>query len=510
MQVPALRIADELGLEACAVDADPQAPGRHLAARFERIDLKDEEGILAYARSLASDGGLGGVFTAGTDFSPAVAMVAEELGLPGISRAVARRAQDKGLMRQAFKEAGVPCPRFCIVEEGGRAMECADEEGPIPGPWVVKPADSMGARGCLRVDSAGRLEAAAADALRYSRTGRAIIEEYLEGPEFSVDALVWEGTIEICGLADRHIFFPPRFIEMGHTMPSAFPEEDRAEVLRVFEAGVRAIGIDRGAAKGDIMLLHGGQAKVGEIAARLSGGYMSGWTYPYASGVEATAGAIRIAMGRCPGDLHPRFARVSAERAFISIPGRVLEIRGLEEARRLPGLKDLFVRIRPGDRVSFPANNVEKCGNAISAAQDRSEACSIAEEACRRILIRLAPCTPETDAFLASREAFPPPAFESLPRGFLDLVASLPDEAAGEGPGMGVMDIDISWVAGALDWHGMNLDRARDAALGLSGAGLGRGGRLLGRTFWEALIRGGYQGGAYALDSAAMEDEKRS
>mgnify|MGYP002388944453 CR=1 FL=1 len=124
----------------------------------------------------------------------------------------------------------------------------------------------------------------------------------MDGPELSLDAIVWRGRVTVCGVADRIIRFPPFFVEMGHTMWSALPADDRSAVERVFTDGIRALGIDNGAAKGDIKLTSRGPM-VGEIAARLSGGYMSGWTFPLASGVEVTRAALRVAAGLEPGDL---------------------------------------------------------------------------------------------------------------------------------------------------------------------------------------------------------------
>jgi biotin carboxylase len=303
MQGPVIRIAREMGLYTVVVDADGKAVNVPMADRFEQIDLKDKEGIEALGRSLLSRGKLGGIMTAGTDFSSSVAWAAERLGLPGIPYEAALNASDKGRMRSCFEKAGVPSPAYRVVSGPGEIP---------PGlslPAVVKPVDNMGGRGCRRVDSPAEMKEALAGALGFSRTRRAIVENFIEGPEFSVDAVVYDDDITICGLADRHIFFPPYFIEMGHTMPTGFPPEDQESMLETFKAAVRALGIAgkgrRGAAKGDIKLSPAGPM-IGEVAARLSGGYMSGWTYPYSSGVEPIRGAIEAALGRRPENLAPR------------------------------------------------------------------------------------------------------------------------------------------------------------------------------------------------------------
>ncbi|MDR1128707.1 MAG: ATP-grasp domain-containing protein, partial [Treponema sp.] len=370
MQGPAISIAKEMGLETVVADGDSGALYAPLADRFEHIDLKDKEGVEALARDLKAGGRLAGIMTAGTDFSATVAWVAERLDLPGIPYETALNASDKGRMRLCFKEAGVPSPEFLTLDK----MPPESFAFPFDFPAVVKPVDNMGGRGCRRVDSRSELASAFPGAVKFSRKGRAIVEEYMDGPEFSVDALVFHGEITICGLADRHICFPPYFIEMGHTMPAALGEKEAASLLEVFTEGARALGLlDKnavGAAKGDIKLSSRGPM-IGEIAARLSGGYMSGWTYPYASGVEVTRGAIQAAIGRKPDRLGAIRSWTCAERAFISIPGKVRSIHGLRDAKTAPYVKDLFLRAEEGGRVSFPENNVSKCGNVIASAPDR-------------------------------------------------------------------------------------------------------------------------------------------
>jgi biotin carboxylase len=273
----------------------------------------------------------------------------------------------------------------------------------------------MGSRGCRRVDSIEDFREAAKAAIGFSRSGRAIVESFMDGPEFSVDAIVWHGEITICGLADRHIFFPPYFIEMGHTMPTVIEKEKQASMLETFCGGIRALGLagkeSIGAAKGDIKLTANGPM-IGEIAARLSGGYMSGWTYPYSSGALPIKGAILAAMGQKPEGLVPVKDWTCAERAFISIPGTVKAISGIEQAREQNHVNDVFLRITEGGKVSFPENNVTKCGNIIASAPDRTTAATAAETAARSILIRLDPADAKTEEFLSSTAVFPPDAFQ--------------------------------------------------------------------------------------------------
>ncbi len=507
MQIPAIRAAKAMGWRVTVADGNPEAEGIPLADRFAHVDLKDLDAMTRAVKLCQADGGVDGVFTAGTDFSATVAYAAERCGLPGLPYETALNATDKARMRRVFREHGVPQPDFVELTRGDRAETALEK---LSFPLVVKPVDSMGARGVRRIDTPEELEAAAASALIFSRSGRVIVEEYVNGPEYSLDALVWRGEPALCGLAERHIRFEPSFVEMGHTMPAVLDGPTGDRVRDVFFRGIRALGIDNGAAKGDIKLSASGP-KVGEIAARLSGGYMSGWTYPYASGVDVTRSALRIAVGLPPLDLEPREKGWSAERAFISIPGRVERVDGLPEARAVPGVKDLFLRVRPGEDVVFPRNNVQKCGNVITRGRTREEAVGAAVSALACISVRLAPARAETNSFLFSdsspgiaawRPALPEntaalerlPGFRGDPGRFdpaRPLVLDLPRRAGEREP----------------DWHGVAPARLFQyvvAARGLRFVSDAPGDEfVLGGIFWKAFLKGSAQGAVYLLDTLA-------
>ena len=530
MQIPAIRAAKGLGWTVVVADADPEAPGIDLADFFLPVDLKDAEGLAAAARGIRTEFGLDGVFTAGTDFSASAAYIAVQLGLPGIPYEVALAASDKLRMRSVLKAAGVASPRFVEAKSSSDLAAAAA----LGFPLVVKPADNMGARGCRAVRDPSELEAAVAAALPFSRSGRAIVEEYVEGPEFSIDALVDGDEILIRGIADRHISFDPYFVELGHTMPSGAEPEIQAEVLRVFRLAVRALGIRSGAAKGDMKHCPSrGGAVVGEIAARLSGGYMSGWTYPYASGIDVTREALLLSVGiplsaarqkwsGLPRDAEERGFAVdmgwaSAERAFVSIPGKVASVEGCVEAERMPYVKQLFLRVGPGDAVVFPSNNVQKCGNVISQAPTREAAAEAAEAAARALIIRLAPGYLETEAYLRGEgrpdsnadSSWPPFAFKVEGDAALDLAAMPEYSAEAElGPDLPPFApfARACEVEGA-DWSGRLFAASAELLRERASKAHARSPRLVpaGR-FWRALARGGIQAGLYVLDTEAARN----
>jgi hypothetical protein len=264
---------------------------------------------------------------------------------------------------------------------------------------------------------------------------------------------------------------------------------------------------------------------------------MSGWTYPYASGVEVTRGAILVALGKKPEGLKPRKFWTSAERAFISIPGKIRSIHGIDAARNVPYVKDLFLRVTEGSTVTFPENNVSKCGNIISAAPERNEAIKSAENAASTVLIRLESPNPQTEAFLAelpsASQSFPPDAF-SLPAESYALLSGLPgirrflpnsqtaqaaEKNAGEeeliamlrdpGTDIAILPFPEFTQSDLRDYAGRSVEESLNAVRNLSDLSLPvtdkpmslrRPTVFLGSLFWNAFIRGGYQGAAYLVD----------
>ncbi|MCK9168907.1 MAG: ATP-grasp domain-containing protein [Treponema sp.] len=527
LQKPAVTAAKKLGYNTVVVDADPDAVCIPLADRFVPVDLKDKEGIYTLAQKLNADGGLASVFTAGTDFSASVSFAGEKLGLPCHTYEAALNASNKTRMRACFTESGVPSPSFF------RVTKSDIENGVIHAlvaklgfPCVIKPADNMGARGCRMIRRDEEVEEAAFAAVSNSRTETAVVEQYMDGPEYSIDALISGGTMTITGFADRHIYYPPYFIETGHTMPTGVEPLKRSELIAVFALGVKALGLTCGAAKADIKYTGKGPM-IGEIAARLSGGYMSGWTYPYASGCNLTEQALLIACGQkpvyleqhripvkfeppvsCRGQQAPfelyevLSAETSAERAWISIPGVVSDVIGIDHAASVAGVKNVFPRSQRGTHVDFPRNNVQKCGNVIALAGERGDAVAAAEKAVSSIVVRLEPACVETEEFLSentgkNEKGFPPPAY---------IVLCDTDKISGIIPQgrlvSGVVPHELLTLFMSDDAEDWNYRTLRQTCA-LFDALCPDHPALDARSFWNAVVRGGIQGALYVSDTAS-------
>ncbi len=513
LQKPAIQSAKELGCKVFVVDANPNALCVPIADVFEQIDLKDEEKLLSYAKKIYKSEGLSGVFTAGTDFSKSVAYITENLGLPGHSYQAACNASDKALMRSCFKKHNVNSPNFVVLTESDLPKIQNDCKNfllfngfSLNESLVIKPCDNMGARGCKKIENLDDSESfivAVKDSIKNSRSGRAILEEFMDGKEFSIDALVYKNELLITGFADRHIFYPPYFIEMGHTMPTDLLYPDFLDVVTEFAKGVKSLGLTCGAAKGDVKLTSKG-VMIGEIAARLSGGYMSGWTFPYSSDINLTKQGILLALGEkfdiCSDKIEVlqkksifkknylikncKIPKVCAERAWISIPGKVKKIYGIPEILDNNSvLKDVFIRGNEGEDVKFPVNNVEKCGNIITLAENREDAIQEGEKIIKNIVLRLEVNNSATTEFLEQdlQTEFPPSAF-NINFDFENIEK---------------MNSEIE-VSSLRDWNYRTIKDTVELFEKITNCKISEVQNQ--KKFWKYLLRGGIQGALYFYD----------
>lgn len=527
MQKPAILSAKELGYKTVVIDADDKAVSIPYAHEFVKVDLKDREGIYNLAKKLKEEENLAGIFTAGTDFSASVSYAAEKLGLPSHSFDAALNASIKTQMRSAFEKNKVPSPAFFRIGKediNDKLLNKILEK--IDFPFVVKPVDNMGARGCRMVRSSNEFDSAIKIATDCSRTGYAIVEEYMDGPEFSIDALVYNGTFTVTGFAIRHIKYAPYFIEVGHTMPAVIDKKMHDELISVFALGAKAEGLTCGAAKADIKYTKKGPM-IGEIAGRLSGGYMSGWTYPYASDLNLTKQGILIACGkepealinkRVPVEYTPSelckdaekpydlyevpCVRTSAERAWMSIPGIVNYVENINEYTD-KAVFDTLPRatVNIGSKVDFPRNNVEKCGNIIAVSHQREIAINAAEDAVSNIFITLKPNTKETEEYLdyktnSDEENFPPSAYGKLSEEQLSLInGSIPKNEK-------IINFIPEFLKNSeyiniTDWNYNTIEQTVNKFDVLRPVHP----QLDQKKFWKALMRGGLQGAVYFSDS---------
>lgn len=392
--VEGIRLAKDMGLYVVVSDANPRAPGFTLADERIIASTYDVEATVAaaqhYQRTVRP---IDGVICIAADVPLTVASVAAALGLPGIPVEAARLAADKLAMKQRFAADGVPVPQFSPIESLTHLRQLVAEWGY---PLVLKPVDSRGARGVLRLTPEVNLEWAFELSRSHSPTGRVMLERFLSGPQVSTESLVLDGVAYTPGFSDRNYEllerYAPHIIENGGDMPSLLPPATQLAVRKLVEKAARSMGITDGIVKGDIVV-HAGKPYVIELAARLSGGYFCTHEIPLNTGVELVRHAIRLALGDrpSPSDLSVRYLRGVSQRYLFPAPGRVVAISGVEEVRQHPAIAFCDIRVGVGDIIGPLDSHPARAGMLIAVADTRQEAQQLAIEAVQRITIETVP-----------------------------------------------------------------------------------------------------------------------
>ena len=386
----AARRAKEMGLHVVVSDIDPDAPGFAFADGRLIADVYGPEDTARAAEKYHREvRPIEGVICVAADAPLTAALVAERLGLPGISLESARLASDKLAMKERFAERGVPVPWFAPVP--GIAALRSIVAGRGSG-LVIKPVDSRGSRGVQRLARVAGLDEAFARTKAHSPTGRVMVEAYLSGPQVSTESIVTRGRCYTPGFSDRNYelleIHAPFFIENGGDLPSALAGGIQEKVKGVVARAAEALGIAEGTVKGDIVV-HEGEPYVIELAARLSGGFFCTREIPLNTGVDFVGAAIRVALGERvgPAELTPKKRLPVVQRYAFPKPGRIIEVRGAEAARSVPGIADLIVTARPGDIIPPAGDKRPSAAMVLATGRTRESALAAANAALARLEI---------------------------------------------------------------------------------------------------------------------------
>ncbi|MGI2153008.1 ATP-grasp domain-containing protein [Shewanella oncorhynchi] len=379
-----IRIAKEMGLKLVIADGNPSAPGLAMADWPIIASTYDGQAILAEVKKLQTQGvNVDGAIAMCADVPLSVAIVSNSLGLPGLSLESAFWVSDKLAMKKRLQAEGVPIPRFADVSDKSILLKKATEIG---FPLIIKPVDSRGARGVQLIEMASELDSAWVLAAKESPTSRVMLEEYLEGPQFSTETLVDRGRYYTLGFADRNYEWLPRtkpfIIENGGDAPTGVSANIKAEVIATVERAAAALGINQGIAKGDMVYTAQG-AKVIEIAGRLSGGFFSTTQIPLATGVNFIEKAIKLALGEplTTEEVTAKYQRAVAIRYLDLAPGRVRHIYGVSQANQAIGVEMLTLFIAPGSVIYPLTNHTQRAGFAIASADNKIDAIARAQAA---------------------------------------------------------------------------------------------------------------------------------
>ncbi len=381
LQLPAIKRAKELGYYVGVVDFNPEAIGIQYSDKYYNVSTIDVEGVIRVARDFKPNG----IMTLATDMPMrAVAAACECMNLPGISRDTALKATDKGEMIKAFEAYGVEHPWYYIISSQTKLLDIINK---LSFPCILKPTDNSGSRGVVLCYNKTELTEQYNYALKESRCGSVIVEEYLVGQEFSVEVMVIDGKPHVLQITDKLTTGSPHFVEMGHSQPTRQP----AGVCRLLEdlacrASI-AIGITSGPAHAEMILTESGPKMV-EIGARMGGDCITTHLVPLSTGIDMVGITIKLACGE-KVDITRKHQKSAAIRYFNTKAGVLKAIYGVEDAKQIEGIKEISFVKHIGEEVGALGNSADRIGFVISQSENVDQAIRICDEAIKKITIEV-------------------------------------------------------------------------------------------------------------------------
>ena len=365
-----------MGVFVIAADDDPEAVGLKYADKcIVGKHLFNLEAMLAVARSEEIDGVIHPCSEVAMN---TMGYINEKMGLPGIDLQTSLRATNKEKMRRAFERGGAPSPKsFGAVSFDSAVLAARQIEGAI----IVKPSRNSGSRGITKLStgySESEFSVAVDRAISESRDRSAMIEQFVDGPEFSVEIIVWNKEVHVLQVTDKKTTEAPYFVELGHSQPSMFPTETVESVKRAAIMGVIALQVNNCACHAEVKVQNG-QAYIMEIGARLGGDFISTELTHLSTGIDMVAAAINVALGEKP-NLEP-IAKPQgvAIRYFTPQPGKLVAIEN-EEALKDTQVYDAEIYHKVGDMIPVVKSSLDRTGHVIVTAPTVFEAINKAEK----------------------------------------------------------------------------------------------------------------------------------
>ncbi len=376
LQIPVIKKAHEMGVYVIAVDDDPNAPGMVLADKaIVPGGLMNEEKLVAIAKEEQIDGVIHPCSEVAMNV---MGRVNDELHLSGISKDMAIRATNKHQMREAFEKYGAPSPKSILTEDEEDAWQIFC--GAFTTNAILKPSRNSGSRGIAKIDKGITKDAFVElyrRALDESRDHSVLIEQFIEGPEFSVEVIVWQGEPHVLAVTDKKTTEAPYFVELGHNQPSVYPVEIQQKLKDGAIAGIKALGLSNCAAHCELKV-QDGEVYLMEIGARMGGDFISTELTHLSTGIDMVAATISVVLGMEP-NLQPVESKHGVcIRYFTPNPGKLIGIEG--EAN----LKDTHVYNaeiyhRIGDMIPEVKSSLDRSGHVIVTDETAQKAIERAE-----------------------------------------------------------------------------------------------------------------------------------
>ena len=375
LQIDVIEKAKSMGYYVLAVDGNPKAPGFNVADKAICADIVNEEAMLKIARDEHVDG----VIHPCSEVSMAVmGRINDALGLSRISREQAICATNKHLMRKAFEKGNAPSPKSILAQDAEDAWSRLQSEFDTDA--ILKPSRNSGSRGIAKVSrnmDKGDFIRAYDEALSESRDHSVLIEQFIEGPEFSIEIIVWNGKVNVLTVTDKKTTDAPHFVELGHNQPSCFSDADVETLKAAAVAGVKALGVNNCACHAEAKLMNG-KAYLMEVGARLGGDFIATELTHLSTGIDMVAAAIDVALGVEP-DLSPKEEpKGVCIRYFCPKPGKLVSISNTEVLNN-PHVCLWEIYPKEGDVIPPVTSSLCRSGHVIVTENTPQKAIELAE-----------------------------------------------------------------------------------------------------------------------------------
>ena len=282
--------AKEKGYETHVFAWECGDPGEKTADYFYPVDVADKEKILEKCKEI----GVCGVASITSDFAVnTVNYVARKLNLIGNSEKTDDVARNKYLMRCALKDADLYTPWFTKVDKNTDLTFMKEHNYPI----IVKPTDRWSSKGVSRVDNWEGLQEAVNYAVFESLNGEAIIENFMDGPEYSAECICQDGECTILAITQKTTTGFPNYVETGHKQPADFDERLLDKINNTVKSAVKALDIKNSAAHAEFRIVDNKEIGIIEVGARMGGDCIGTDLVRLSTGYDYVGMVLDVACG---------------------------------------------------------------------------------------------------------------------------------------------------------------------------------------------------------------------
>ena len=360
LQKSIINRAKLMGLYTVGIDPAADAVCKDEVDAFEVVGGQDYEGTCAVVEKYCIDA----IVTAATD-KPLVMMarIAEKYGFPFYSVETAQWSTDKFLMKQRFIEGGIPCAR-------GRLIHAADEANDLYFPLIVKPRDNSGSRGVKLCRSMDELQTSLSEALEVSHLDSVLVEEFIEGPEYSIESIHFYGKSQVIQFTEKKTTEFPYNVELGHIQPANISDENKQKIREIIAKIGKALNFVNCPSHTELKINDRGIFVI-ETSPRLGGDYITSTLTPLSTGVNLEDELLKISFGESINP-QPKAVQYSGVRFFSFKEGSVIKhVPNEEIVKGWPHVVDFSFTLKEGDKVNRITSSLNRYGQLILQAGNR-------------------------------------------------------------------------------------------------------------------------------------------